>query len=258
MIVYKDVLSFIMGHKIITVFLAIIVVIALLGLADFLIIIYGGTPVPAPEIPRGPSTIGNGPPLKYVVMGDSTSIGQGTTYEHSVPLLSAQHLSRNHTVTFINVGISGARASDILGKQLTVAKQFTPDVVLLAVGANDVTHLTNPNAVAQSIRQIAEGLKKANPKVTIVLTGSPAMGSVPRFPFPIKQIMGSRTKQMNKSIQTVIDSEQLTLAPIADRTGAAFLHNPKLFAADKFHPTSAGYALWVPVVNQALDTALSD
>jgi lysophospholipase L1-like esterase len=225
-------------------------------LAEFLIIKYNGSPVSAPEIPREPKLLGSGPALTYVVMGDSTSIGQGTDYSHSYALASAEHLAVNYRVKFINVGISGATAKSVLNIQLPQAVKYKPDVVLLAVGANDATHFTSGKSIQTSLQHIIDGLKQANCKVRIVVTGSPAMDSVSRFPWPAKQLMGLRTKQVNAAFAPVIKQNDLTFAPIAAKTRAAFLADPTLFAADKFHPDARGYDLWKPVINQALDQAL--
>lgn len=242
-------------HVYLTVFASIVIIILCI-VAEILFIKYNGTPVPAPEIPRSVQTFGNGPKLTYVVMGDSTSIGQGTDYEHAWALLSAKHLAASHEVSFVNVGISGATAADVLAIQLPRVVTYKPDVVLLAVGANDATHFVGAKAFQQSVQAIIDGLQTANPDVKIIVTGSPAMDSVTRFPWPVKQLMGLRTRQINKAFAPIITKNDLAFAPIAQGTRAAFLADPTLLAADKFHPNARGYALWVPIVNSALDRAL--
>lgn len=233
-----------------------VLVFLLFVLVEFLIVKFNGSAVPSPKIQRGLTVLGSGPKLTYVVMGDSTAIGQGTDYEHSYAVASAKHLAQKYLVNFVNVGVSGAVAKTVLDAQLRQALMYKPDVVLLAVGANDATHLTSGKTIQTSIKQIVDSLKKANSQVRIVVTGSPAIDSVSRFPWPVKQLMGLRTRQVNSALTTVIKQSHLTFAPIADKTRAAFLADPTLFAADKFHPNARGYALWAPVINDALDEAL--
>jgi acyl-CoA thioesterase I len=244
-------------QRVLLIIVAVIVAIVLFLLVELLIIKYNGIDVLAPNIPRAPQTLGSGPPLTYVVMGDSTSIGQGTTYDHSYALASAQHLAQTHAVTFVNVGISGATAKSVLDIQLSKAVKYKPDVVLLAVGANDTTHFTSGKSIQSSLQQIIDGLKQVNCKVRIVVTGSPAVDSTARFPWPARQLMELRTHQVNKAFAPVISHNHLTLAPIAMKTRAAFLADPTLLAQDKFHPNARGYAFWIPVVNEALDQSLS-
>jgi lysophospholipase L1-like esterase len=243
-------------HRILLIVAAVILAFLLFILIEALVIKYRGSPVAAPDIPRASQTLGSGPDLTYVVIGDSTSIGQGTDYSQSYAVAGARHLAQTHRVKFVNVGVSGAVAKDVLDNQLSQAAKYKPDVVLLAVGANDATHFTGGKVIRESVQQTIDGLRKANCRVRIVVTGSPAMDSVPRFPWPAKQLMGLRTRQVNTVFAGLIKQNNLAFAPIAAKTRAAFLADPTLFAADEFHPNARGYALWKPVINSALDGAL--
>lgn len=240
--------------------LALFIVLALLVvfvIGEYLYILKTGRTVPAPIIPRQIQTLGSsGPNLRYVVMGDSTSIGQGARYEQGYSYASAQHLAQKYQVQLLNVGISGAVAKSVLADQLAKAVAAQPDVVLLAVGANDATHFTSGASFEKSTQAIIDGLRAANPSVTIVVTGCPAMGSVARFPVGARQLAGLRERQINRVYTRLIAKNHLTFAPVAKETGPAFAADPTLFAQDKFHPNARGYALWIPVVNKALDQAL--
>lgn len=244
-------------HRIYVAAAIIAVLLVLFVVVQIIYIRQNGRPVPAPAIPRAPQTLGSGSPLTYVVMGDSSSISQGSDYEDGYAVASARHLAEEYQVTFVNVGISGATARSVLEEQLSKAVKYKPDIVLLAVGANDTTHFTSGKSIQASLQKIIDGLRKANPKVHIVVTRSPAMDSVSRFPFGAKQLMHLRTKQVNKAFEPVIEKNGLTVAPIAEKTREAFLADPTLTAADNFHPNTRGYALWIPVVNDALDKALN-
>jgi lysophospholipase L1-like esterase len=243
-------------YRVILTLAGLVLALLLFVLAEFLIVKYNAPSISVPKIPRGPEVLGTGPALTYVVMGDSTSVGEGADYSHSYALASTEHLVENHKVKFVNVGISGATAKSVLDVQLSQAEKYKPDVVLLAVGANDATHFTSGKSIQASLQKIVEGLKQANCDVRIVVTGSPAMDTATRFPWPLKQLMGLRTRQVNDAFASVITRDDLTFAPVAVKTRAAFLADPTLLAADKFHPNARGYALWKPVVNQALDEAL--
>lgn len=223
---------------------------------NMLIIKFNGKPVPAPTIPRGPQQLGEGRKLTYVVMGDSTAIAQGAPYKDGYAVASAKHLAAAHAVTFVNVGVSGAVANDVAGPQLTEALRYKPDIVLIAVGANDVTHFTSGSAVEQAMQQTIDGLRQANPAVKIIVTGSPAMDTVPRFPWAAQRIALWRVHSVNAVFERLVAKNHLVFAPIATETRAAFKADPTLFAQDKFHPNARGYALWTPVITRALDEAV--
>jgi len=222
-----------------------------------LIVLLNGRPVPVPTIPRDPQIMGHGTQLTYVVMGDSTTIAQGAAYEDGYTLASARHLAERYKVTFVNVGVSGAVAKDVAHNQVSQAIGYKPDIVLIAVGANDVTHLTSGSSVKRSTQSVIDRLRAANPAMRIVVTGAPAMDAVPRFPWPVQRVALQRVRALNSMFKRLSKSDNLIFAPVADQTRAAFRADPTLFAADKFHPNARGYALWTPVINHALDEALN-
>lgn len=226
--------------------------------AELLYIKYNGTSVSAPVIPRGAQTSGSGSELTYVVMGDSTAVGQGAPYKDSYASKSADYLAKKYQVTFVNTGVSGARTKDVFVDQLSKSAAYKPDIVLLAVGANDATHFTKSSTLQDYLQKIIDGLKRSNSNVQIIVTGSPAMDSVSRFPIGAKQIMGLRTKQVNQAFKSIVAKNKLLVASIAQETRRAFLADPTLTAADNFHPNARGYALWVPVIEKSLDSAVKN
>lgn len=239
------------------VLLGCLLLVLVLVLGEALWIAFSGTRVPRPTISREAQTIGNGPPLTFAVLGDSTAVSQGGAYTEGYAVAVAKHLAAHHQVTWSNVAVPGARAHDVATEQLGQVAPYRPDVVVMAVGANDVTHLTKLATARTALQQTIAGLRRANPEVKIILTGSPDMGSVPRFPQPVRWLAGKRTEQFNRMVIRLAQDEHVTFAPIAARTGPAFRHNPRLFAVDKFHPNTAGYQLWAPVIIEAIDTAQS-
>ena len=223
---------------------------------EFLWIKFNGSPIPRPDISNAPDVIGSGKPLTFAVLGDSTAVSQGGLYERGYAKSSALHLSKNYTVTWRNFAVSGARAKDVETMQAIEAAKHKPDIVLVAVGANDVTHLTGINSVHDSLLQTINTLRQANKDVKIVLTGSPDMGSVPRLPQPARWFAGKRTVTVNEMVVKLAEEQQVTFAPIAAKTGPTFRQHPELFAGDKFHPLTEGYDIWTPVITDAIDIAL--
>lgn len=203
-------------------------------------------------------TLGAGAPLRYLVLGDSTAAGVGADYERGIVLETARHLARSRRVELVNLAVSGARFRDVLRDQLPRARDFKPDLVLLDVGANDVTHLTSSRSVRRDLEEILRSLLAENCEARIAVTGSPDMGSPPRIPFFLRGLAAIRARRINAIARRAVSVHDLTFAPIAERTGPAFRRDRTLFAADRFHPNARGYALWVPVLDEALDAALAN
>jgi len=196
-----------------------------------------------------------GAEIRYVVLGDSTAAGQGGNYENGIAVGTARELARARHVKMTNFAVSGARARDVIDVQLTEAERLHPDVVLVAVGANDVTHLTPVASVHASLLEIVRRLRTANPEVAIVLTGYPDMGTPPRIPLLLRPLAGWRARSLNSMVEALARDEKVTFAPIARVTGPFFKRDRTLFAADRFHPNDRGYATWIEVLNQALGLA---
>jgi acyl-CoA thioesterase-1 len=197
-----------------------------------------------------------GPALTYAVMGDSTAAGQGASYPQGIAAGTAQMLAKTYRVRMTNLSVSGARVNDVVNDQLSAAMTLRPDLVLLAVGANDVTHLTSVASMETGVLRIVRALKTANPSVAIVVTGSPDMGAPPRIPRLLRGLASRRTEAVNRMFRSVAASEHLTFAPIADATGPLFRKDRSLFADDRFHPNTRGYATWIPVIDEAILQAL--
>jgi lysophospholipase L1-like esterase len=198
----------------------------------------------------------SGPPLTYVVIGDSTAAGQGGSYEKGIALSTARALAGSHRVSMTNLAVSGARTKDVLRDQLTAAESLRPTAVLISLGANDVIHLTSLDAVRRDLTEIVRGLKKSNPSVAIVVTGSPDMGAPPRIPWLLRPVASWRTRAINRVFTDVAREEGLTFAPIALETGPLFRRDHTLFFTDNFHPNDRGYATWLPILDRALGSAL--
>ena len=193
---------------------------------------------------------------RYVVMGDSTAAGVGADYQHGIAIQTTRQLETSRRVEMTNLSVSGARIGDVLRDQLPRAETIHPDLVLLSVGANDVTHLTPATSMRDSLREIVRRLRAANPEVAIVITGSPDMGAPPRIPRLLRGIAAWKTRQVNRMFVAEAAGLSLTFAPIAERTGPLFRSDHSLFASDRFHPNERGYAVWVPVLNEALARAV--
>lgn len=204
-------------------------------------------------------TLGSsGPALNYVILGDSTAAGVGASYESGIALATTRELALRARVTMTNLGVSGAQMAGVRRDQLAAAVALRPDLVLLAAGANDVTHLTPVRSMRADLVSIVQQLRAANPGVKIVITGSPDMGSPPRIPRLLRGLASTRTKAANRMFEEEAVRLGLAFAPIARTTGPLFRADRTLFDADRFHPNARGYATWVPVLNEALARALKE
>lgn len=224
------------------------------GAIDYVYLTFAGTPVAIPDIPRYAQEYGDaGTPLKYVIMGDSRVVGQGGDYEAGIAVQSAKHLAKDHRVSLYNLGVSGARTHDVLSTQVPQLKAIQPDLVVIIIGANDVTHLTKHAAVRADMRRILDQIHTDAPSAKIVMTDAGAMWSVPRIPHPLRYVAGLSSKALNNDFAQIAAERNVSFAPIGAQTGYAFVHDRSNFAPDKFHPNNKGYGLLAKALYPVLD-----
>lgn len=210
-----------------------------------------------PRAPEGIERFGSGPVLRYLILGDSTAVSQGGTYDRGIARETARHLGLTRAVELKNVAVSGARIGDVLTEQLPRAAGFIPDVVLLDAGANDVVHLTSAAAADRQLQEILRALISRNCNVKIVLTGAADMSSPPRIPRLLRALARRRTSVLNGVVARAVQRHDLTFAHIARETGPLFRSDRSLSSEDRFHPNDRGYAAWIEVIDRALDEALA-
>lgn len=194
-------------------------------------------------------------PLRVVWLGDSTAAGVGaSSAEQAVSRQVARRLGR--PVELEVLAVSGARVADVLDQQLP-ALVGRPDLVLVSVGANDVTHLT---ASATFREQYGELLDRVPAGVPVVAIGVPDMGSPTRLAQPLRTLSVLRGERLDDIVRDLAARRGAAYVNLARTTGAAFRSDPDtMLAGDRYHPSDAGYAVWAdaitPVARWALERA---
>jgi len=146
----------------------------------------------------------------------------------------------------------------VLREQAERAAELRPDLVLLAVGTNDATHLVHSRRLARELDQIVEQIRERSPEAGIVLTGAQAVDTTRVFPQPLRSIVGWRARRLNRTVQRTAERRGVVFAPVADQTAPLFRADPECYAPDGLHPSARGYAAWVPVLTRALEKALAE
>ena len=129
-----------------------------------------------------------GPAIKIVLLGDSSAAGYGVDRVEETPgaLLASGVAERADRRVYLRAFAKvGAQSSDLEG-QLDRALPIEPDVAVILIGVNDVTHRVRPaTPSAPSPKQCAR-LRDAG--VAVLVGTCPDLGTVKPIPPPLKQV----------------------------------------------------------------------
>lgn len=112
-----------------------------------------------------PAASGNGQII--VVLGDSLTAGYGLPQQDSFPAqLEGALRARGHNVKIINSGVSGDTSAGGLSRSDWVLSD-NPDLVILALGANDALRGLEPETTQRNLAAIIEKVLKRDIKVLL-------------------------------------------------------------------------------------------
>ena len=199
-----------------------------------------------------------GPAIRIALLGDSSAAGYGVERVEDTPGaqlasgIAAQADRRAHLRAF---AVVGAMSSDLL-KQVDAAIPTDPDLAVILIGANDVTHTVLPSA---SVRHLGEGVRRLRESGVAVLVGTcPDLGTIRPIPPPLKQVARHWSRRLAAAQAITAVEAGARSVSLGDILGPEFDAAPALmFGPDRFHPSADGYkqlaAVLIPSALAALD-----
>jgi lysophospholipase L1-like esterase len=198
-----------------------------------------------------------GPALKVALLGDSSAAGYGVDRVQDVPgavLASGLAERADRRVYLREFAKVGAQSSD-LRRQVDATLPIEPDVAVILIGANDVTHSVLPS---QSVRHLGEAVRRLHEADVAVLVGTcPDLGTIQPIPPPLKQVARSWSRRLAAAQTiTVVEAGGRTVS-LGSILGPEFAAAPSvLFGPDRFHPSAQGYASLAGVMLPSLMASL--
>lgn len=197
-----------------------------------------------------------GPAIKIALLGDSSAAGYGVDTVEDTPgalLGSGVSVAAERRVHLREFAVVGAQSAD-LKEQVDRALPTGPDVAVILIGANDVTHAVLPSA---SVRLLSNEVTRLVERgVNVVVGTCPDLGTIRPIPQPLRQVARSWSRRL-AAAQTIAVVEaggrSISLGSIL---GPEFDAAPALFfGPDQFHPSAAGYhSVAAVLIPSVLDT----
>jgi lysophospholipase L1-like esterase len=200
-------------------------------------------------------TIGpeDGDPLTLVVLGDSSVAGVGAdAAEDTLTYGVAKALSDRYRVSLHALGVSGSRLANVVSQQLPQVEGLEPDMVLVCVGTNDVTHGTTLREARRQLRLLVDGLAEFAPDAKVIVSGLPPAETAVAFHRPLRDLIGLRALLFTRLYRAELAPHGISVFDIAKLTKSAFHGKREMFSADMFHPSSAGYAFLGTIYGRAV------
>jgi lysophospholipase L1-like esterase len=188
---------------------------------------------------------GPGKPVELAVLGDSSADGLGAELPEETPgAIVANGLAAvsGRPVRLTNVAVVGAQSTD-LDEQVDrlLGKIPEPDVALVMIGGNDVTHRIR---VADAVRALTAAVSRLRSVGTEVVVGTcPDLGTIEPVAQPLRAIARRWSRELAAAQTVAVVEVGGRTVSLGDILGPEFAARPsELFSADRFHPSAAGYA----------------
>jgi lysophospholipase L1-like esterase len=184
----------------------------------------------------------NRPPIRLVVLGDSSAAGYGVQRDRDT--LAAQlaigiSSVARRPVHITNVAVVGAQSSQ-LAAQLEELGPVRPDIALISVGTNDVTHRVKP---PEAVPHLADAVARLrNLGAEVIVCTCPDLGAVRPLAQPLRRYARMLSRQMAKRQTIAVVEAGGRTVSLGDLLGPLFATQRDLFSDDQFHPSAAGYA----------------
>jgi len=160
-----------------------------------------------------------------VALGDSLTAGLGVAADETFPArLQARLRAEGYDYRVVNAGVSGDTTAGGL-RRVDWALRAHPDVVIVALGANDGLRGQSPPAIRANLEEIVARFQAAGARVLLA-----GMRLPPNYG-------AEYTKEFEALFPAVARRAKIALVPFLLDGVAA---DPRLNQADGIHPTAAG------------------
>lgn len=178
-----------------------------------------------------------------LICGDSAAAGVGILCQQQA--LSGQLISALTKVTAVKwqlVAKSGINCTELV-ELLQQLPQQPFDAVFVSIGVNNVTALTNNARYQQQLQALLKLLAEQFQAKQIIISAIPPMQHFSALPWPLNHWLGIKARLLNQVL-----AKELQRWPQACMVATAIPVSADMLAADGFHPSVAGTAVWVDLL----------
>jgi acyl-CoA thioesterase I len=184
--------------------------------------------------------------IRYLALGDSFTIGTGTTPDKAFPaLLAAKWRTAGRAVELLNPAVNGYTTDDLIIRELPHVPVFKPTLVTLLIGANDIVRGgSDDKRYRGQLRRIYSQLRDDGVTGTsIVALPQPEWSRSPAAsPYGTTEALLTRIAHFNAIAMEEAEAAGarfIDLYPLMHRQAAA-----EMLATDGLHPNAEAHEEW--------------
>ncbi|MHA6762574.1 SGNH/GDSL hydrolase family protein [Streptacidiphilus sp. PAMC 29251] len=185
---------------------------------------------------------GDAAPLVLGVLGDSTAAGFGVDRGRETlgALLAGGIASVAERPVRLSVAAVNGATSEDLERQVGQILPERPDVVLIMIGANDVTQRIK---VTHAVRKLGDAVRRMQAAGIKVVVGTcPDLGTIEPVRPPLRWLARRASRQLAAAQTIAVVEAGGRSVSLGALLGPEFRGRPEMFAADRYHPSAQGYA----------------
>jgi lysophospholipase L1-like esterase len=195
------------------------------------------------------------PSLRVAVLGDSSVTAPGVAGPEEIWVSRVcSRLSENSYVTLESFAVSGSKAADLIENQLEPTLAFDPDLVLVAVGANDVIRGVSVRAFEGQLDDLIGALAETD--ALVVMSGVGDMGTIPRLHPPLRNLMTRRSQRFNEIHLEVAARYGAYVIDQRSDDPDSWYTDRSLWSPDLFHVSAAGHERWANLTWRTIEPLL--
>lgn len=189
--------------------------------------------------------------IRYAVIGDSYSIGEGASPNESWPAVLTRHLNENglQVELVANPSRTGWTTQDAIDRELPIFLKAKPDFATLQIGVNDWVQGVDEAAFRKNFTFLLDQmLGVLSNKTQLLVVTIPDFGVTPTGP----RYGNGRdiSKGINRFNEIVIEEAKkrglttVDVFPLSKKMGS----DKSLVALDGLHPSAKEYAEWEKII----------
>ena len=198
--------------------------------------------------------------IELLLLGDSIAAGLGADDARgTLGARLARKLAKgtDRAVRLRTAAVVGSESS-MLAEQLdALPEEYRPDLAVVIVGGNDVTHRV---PVGESVKHLEDCIERLRATGAQVVVGTcPDLGALRAVPQPLRALGARASRQLAQAQRAAALERGAFAVSLADVVGPFFITNPdEMFSLDRFHPSALGYKRTAAAMLPSLLVALGE